>query len=119
MTDIPARPEMQIQSWGDDPAGAFEHLLCHHGARVLVDGSNSELICPPHLRGKRFTLDFELEPVVPIPDLVADREGISATLSFGREPYVTFVPWSAVIMMGPMHAARVEAPPARTNLRVV
>jgi hypothetical protein len=32
----------------------------------------------------------------PIPDLVIGVEGIRATLSFGREPHMTFVPWTAV-----------------------
>ena len=62
-------------------------------------------------------LEYELDAVVPIPDLVADDEGIRATLSFSRQPHATFVPWKAVMAMAPMHAARTEK--TRAKLRAV
>lgn len=43
------------------------------------------------------TLDYGLNMPIPIPDLKVDESGISATLSFGREPFATFVPWEAVV----------------------
>lgn len=43
------------------------------------------------------TLDYGLNMPIPIPDLKVDESGISATLSFDREPFVTFVPWEAVV----------------------
>jgi len=38
---------------------------------------------------------------IKIPDLTWNEVGISATLSFCRTPYKTFVPWEAVVAMGP------------------
>jgi hypothetical protein len=119
MTDL-AQPEMKIESWGDDPAGAFNHFLCHNGVALALDPSAAGVVLPPHLRERpHVVLQYELEPVVPIPDLEVTDEGVRATLSFGREPFATFVPWGAVLAMGPMHAARVEAPPKRAKLRAV
>jgi hypothetical protein len=42
------------------------------------------------------TFIYGLNQPVPIPDLVIGVEGIRATLSFGRQPHMTFVPWAAV-----------------------
>jgi hypothetical protein len=38
---------------------------------------------------------------IPIPDLKWDTRGISATLSFDQSPFATFVPWEAVVAIGP------------------
>jgi hypothetical protein len=43
---------------------------------------------------------YGLNQPVPIPDLTVTVEGIRGTLSIGRQPYMTFVPWTAVIAMG-------------------
>jgi hypothetical protein len=29
MTDDRATPELKVESWGNDPKGAFERRLCH------------------------------------------------------------------------------------------
>jgi hypothetical protein len=99
---------------------AFEYLLCHNGVALTLDPAVAGVVLPPHLLDQpHVLLQYELEPVVPIPDLEVTAEGVRATLSFGREPFATFVPWSAVLAMGPMHAERVEAPPKRAKLRSV
>jgi hypothetical protein len=64
-------------------------------------------------------IDYEIDPVIPITDLEVTADGVRATLSFGREPFATFIPWLAVLAMGPMHAERVEAPEKRRGLRAV
>lgn len=55
---------------------------------------------PKHLR-EHDTLVFDYGRNLPvsIPDLAVDEDGISATLTFDRKPFKTFVPWSAVIFM--------------------
>ena len=119
MTDI-APPEIKISNWGDDPAGAFEHLLCHNGVVVAVNVAAAGVVLPPHLRDRlHVVLNYELDPVVPIPDLEVTAEGVRAMLSFGRQPFATFVPWTAVLAMAPMHAERIETPPKRAKLRAV
>ena len=118
MTDI-SPPELHIEVSHDLPA-TFEHLLCHNGVALALDPSIPGVELPPHLLNKpHVVLLYELDPVVPIPDLVVTTEGIRATLSFDRTPFATFVPWCAVLAMGPMHAERVESPPVRTKLRAV
>jgi hypothetical protein len=93
-------PEIKVESWGDDPKGDFERLLCNCGVLVLVDSAASGVVLPKHLTGK-IMLDYDLDAIVPIPDLEATNQGVSATLSFSREPHKTFVPWTAVIVMAP------------------
>jgi hypothetical protein len=112
--------EIKIENLGDDPAGAFEHLLCHNGVRLVVNTSTGGLRLPLHLYDEaRIALVYELEPVVPIPDLEVTAEGVRATLSFDRTPFATFVPWGAVLAMRPMHQELVETPPKRAKLRSV
>ena len=118
MTDI-APPELHIEVTPDLRA-SFEHLLCHNGVVVAVNVTAPGVELPPHLRDRTcVVLQYELEPVVPIPDLEVTVDGIRATLSFDRTSFATFVPWTAVLAMGPMHAERVESPPVRTKLRAV
>jgi hypothetical protein len=113
-------PEIKIATWGTDPKGVFEHLLCHGGVLVMVEVAAAGVVLPPHLHDKpRVVLQYELEPVVPIPDLDVTVEGIRATLSFSREPFATFVPWAAVIVMAPMRPAQLEEKPKRPKLRAV
>jgi len=79
---------------------SFEQLLCQH-AQVFVelDGGAPGVVLPDHLLGEKLVLDYNLDAAIPIPDLEATDDGIRATLSFSREPFTTFVPWSAVIEM--------------------
>jgi hypothetical protein len=89
---------------------SFEELLCHHGqVFVALDGSAPGVVLPEHLRSGQVMLDYNLNAAIPIPDLEATEEGIRATLSFSREPFATFVPWSAVIGMAAKERAQ-EAP---------
>jgi hypothetical protein len=103
-------PEIVIESWANNPKGAFEHLLCRGGALVLVNTSTHlSLILPKHLTGN-VMLDYDDDPnmPIPIPDLEATDAGIFATLSFDRTPCKTFVPWSAVLAMAPKRAEMVR-----------
>ena len=102
--EAPGVPNIKVESWGDDPKGAFERLLCHGGVLVMVDPAVAGLVLPPQLAEReRVVLDYDIDPSLPvlIPDLEATDEGIRATLSFSREPHATFVPWAAVLVMMP------------------
>jgi hypothetical protein len=78
----------------------FEQLLCHHTqVFVELDAGAPGVVLPEHLLGGHVVLDYNLNAVISIPDLEATDDGIRATLSFSREPFTTFVPWSAVIGM--------------------
>jgi hypothetical protein len=95
---------------------AFEYLLCHGGVKVALDGNAPDVQLPDHVRDDHVVLWYELDPVgVPIPDLEATDQGISATLSFSREPHKTFVPWSAVKGIGPLRPE--QAAPAEERGR--
>ena len=101
------------------PKEAFEELLCHHGqALVTLDGTADGVVLPEHLRSGQVLLDYNLNAAIPIPDLEATVEGIRATLSFSREPFATFVPWSAVLGMVGKEAPQ-EAPKKRPKLTLV
>jgi hypothetical protein len=83
-----------------DSKATFEQLLCHHAqVFVALDGGAPGVVLPEHLLGDQVVLDYNLNATIPIPDLEATDDGIRATLSFSREPFTTFVPWSAVIGM--------------------
>jgi hypothetical protein len=104
---------------------SFEHLLCHNGVVIAVALDADGVVLPPGLNNRHnvgsnhVVLTYELEPVVPIPDLEVTDEGVRATLSFDRTPFATFVPWNAVLTMAPMHAERIETPPKRAKLKAV
>lgn len=66
----------------------------HLDARQPGVSLPARLLDQAHLR-----LDYSYGFSPPIPDLSVDDEGISATLSFGRQPFRTFVPWSAVFVI--------------------
>jgi hypothetical protein len=97
---------------------SFERLLCQHAqVFVALDGAAPGVVLPDHLLGEQVVLDYNLNAAIPIPDLEATDEGIRATLSFAREPFTTFVPWSAVLEM--VGKEPVQEAPKRPKLRLV
>ena len=102
-----------------NPKDTFEQLLCHHGqVFVALDGRDPGVVLPEHLTQEEVVLDYNLNAAIPILDLEASDEGIRATLSFSREPFQTFVPWSAVIEMVGKRPVQ-ETPKKRPNLTLV
>jgi len=67
--------------------GVYLHLDPRHKAVVV-----------PQIYGAQPHLVLEYGPVMPImiPDLEITDDGVTATLSFNRLPFWTFVPWEAV-----------------------
>ena len=68
-------------------------VICH------PDVVLPETIKTPEWREKKkaITLEYGLDMPVPIIDMVTTDVGVTATLSFSREPFATFVPWAAVV----------------------
>ena len=48
---------------------------------------------------RHLVLQYGQNMPIPIPDLAVNDKGVSATLSFSRTPYRTFVPWSAIYIV--------------------
>jgi len=75
-------------------------LLLEQGGSVLVSFHLNRAVVPPWFAGySTLTLEYGLNTAVPIPDLRVDGTGISGTLSFGRTPHATHVPWEAVYLV--------------------
>ncbi|HWJ40814.1 MAG TPA: ClpXP protease specificity-enhancing factor SspB [Candidatus Limnocylindrales bacterium] len=79
--------------------GFLEAMSMNWAMLVAVDTTHPELVIPQYLkdRGTSAVLEYGLDMPIPINDLEVTTEGIRATLSFGREPHATFVPWRAVL----------------------
>lgn len=61
------------------------------------------VVLPGHLKSDAWIagttvipLEYGLDMPLPIDDLKIVENGVSATLSFSRVPFTTFVPWGAV-----------------------
>lgn len=75
-------------------------LLEHAEARVHLDARRPGVVLPRRFLGEaHLRLDYGYGLVPPIPDLVIDDSGVQATLSFNRQPFATFIPWSAVYLI--------------------
>jgi stringent starvation protein B len=79
---------------------AFLSFLGEGWVSVHLDARRSGVKVPDELAGNRhLVLQYGRSMPIPIPDLRVDEEGVSATLSFSRVPYQTFIPWSAVYIV--------------------
>jgi hypothetical protein len=75
-------------------------LLDRAEARVHLDARHDGVELPDRFRGEaHLRLDYGYGFQPPIPDLTVDDKGITATLSFNRVPFRTFIPWSAVYLI--------------------
>lgn len=82
-------------------AEAFRDLLSRGLTDVLLAPTATGVMLPDSVRqaDKVTILQYGYQLPIPIVDLNIDDEGIGATLSFGRVPSRTFVPWAAVFMI--------------------
>jgi stringent starvation protein B len=75
-------------------------LLERAEARVHLDARRPGVILPARFLGEaHLRLDYGYGFQPPIPDLTIEDDGIHATLSFSRQPFNTFVPWTAVYVI--------------------
>jgi hypothetical protein len=110
-------------SEGDYVRLAFEKLLSEFTEVRVAFVWHERLVVPASVvpaAGNANVLSYGLDMPTPIPDLVVDERGISATLSFSRTPCETFVPWEAVVgVRGYGEVAARPAKPARPKLSLV
>ena len=81
----------------------FERLLTAYHSVMVYAGYHPLVVLPEHVKSNSWRdgescipLEYGMAMAVPIDDLKIDEGGISATLSFSRAPFQTFVPWEAV-----------------------
>ncbi len=75
-------------------------LLEQGNVYLHLDPTRPGVEVPSYLKdGSTLTLVIGPDLAVPIPDLEIGPEGISATLSFSRTPYLCVVPWSSLFAM--------------------
>jgi hypothetical protein len=101
----------------------FEELLAGFADVRVAFVRHERLVVPASVvpaEGEAGVLSYGLDMPVPIPDLEVTDSGISATLSFSREPFKTFVPWEAVLAArGVGVQAGSPVKPARPRLTLV
>lgn len=65
-----------------------------------LDARRAGVVVPPHLKNEaHLVLQYGHDLPIPIPDLAIDEYGVSATLSFARQPHHTVIPWAAVYVV--------------------
>lgn len=78
----------------------FDDLLQRGWVTIHLDSRRPGVKLPDRFMGEvDFRLQYGRDMPRPIPDLVSNDEGVSATLSFDGEPQPTHVPWSAVFLI--------------------
>jgi stringent starvation protein B len=79
---------------------AFLALLKEGWTSLHLDARRPGVVVPAHLKNEaHLVLQYGHDLPIPIPDLVVDDDGVTATLSFSRTPHRTLVPWSAVYVV--------------------
>jgi hypothetical protein len=75
-------------------------LMLKGSVFIHLDPRVDEVSVPPWLRNQpQLVLQVGLDMAVPIRDLVVDENGVQATLSFSRSPFLCMVPWSSVFAL--------------------
>lgn len=77
----------------------FSNLLDRGMAQLLIQPDRA--IVPPYLQeeGEACLLNFSYK--FGLDDFVFDRIGVTATLSFNKEPFYCIIPWNAVALIRP------------------
>ncbi len=79
---------------------AFIALLQKGWVSLHLDARRADVMVPPAFAGNaHLVLEYGYDMPVPIHDLEVTDAGISATLSFFREPCHTSIPWGAVYIV--------------------
>jgi stringent starvation protein B len=79
---------------------AFRAFLQEGFVSIHLDARRPGVVVPPEFAGSpHLVLQYGLAMPIPIPDLEVTETGISATLSFARQPQKTVVPWGAIYIV--------------------
>lgn len=85
---------------------AKELLATRTGFLVSMNVDDPYVELPEHIKLQALRLSPKVAVIsviiglrlpVPIQDLIVDAEGITATLSFDRNPHLCYAPWDAVV----------------------
>lgn len=80
---------------------AFQAFLAEGWVSLHLDARREGVEVPPSFEGHaHLVLQYGRDMPIPIPDLEVTEAGVTATLSFSRAPHRTYVPWSAVYVVG-------------------
>jgi hypothetical protein len=92
----------------------FEYGLCNFSAVMVLVMYHPLAVLPEYLKSDDWIagtslipLEYGLSMPVPIDDMKITDGGISATLSFSRIPFQTYVPWEAVVSIEEIGRAHV------------
>lgn len=92
----------------------------HPVITVVLNPTVQGVILPKHLMDRETVqLQYGMNLVRPIPDLNVGSDGISATLSFNRKDFKTFIPWDAVMFIIPGNPGPVGPSGGSPNLVVI
>jgi hypothetical protein len=103
----------------------FEDLLVRFADVRVAFVRHEGLVVPESAlpaEGEARVLSYGLGMPVPILNLAATDDGISATLSFAHTPHATFVPWDAVVGLrgyGELNAPSDPGAPPKLKLTLV
>ena len=110
---------------GLDHKALFERALADFYSVHMAVVFHHDVVLPAHLMTPAWKagqdvvdLEYGLDMPVPILDMVITEAGVTATLSFSREPFTTFVPWAAVKGFG-CDGRRPPPPKPRPKLGLV
>lgn len=75
-------------------------LMLKGSVFIHLDPRVEEVSVPPWLKNQpQLVLQVGLEMALPIRDLLVDEQGVQATLSFNRSPFLCVVPWASVFAL--------------------
>lgn len=79
---------------------AFQAFMKRGEVLLYLDPRKDEIELPAHLTGQPMViLRLGMSMPIPIPDIEAGEEMLSATLSFDRSPFFCRIPWLSVFGM--------------------
>lgn len=117
--------DFTIENSQTDNKTLFERALSDFNVVHVAVFYLPEVVLPEHLMTPQWKawesaihLEYGLDMPVPITDLEITDKGVKATLSFNREPQLTFVPWDAVAGFT-FEGLRPPAPKPRPKLGLV
>ena len=95
----------------------FEYGLCNFFSVLVCVMYHPLVVLPEYLRSDDWIAGTSLIPLeygfnmpVPISDLKIAEDGVSATLSFSRIPFRTYVPWEAVVSIEGLRVVEPKPP---------
>lgn len=77
----------------------FLKLLAQGATYIRADATKPNVVVPSGLNSAMLMLAFGYNLPLPTDDVQASDEGITATLSFDRQPFAVTIPWNTIWMI--------------------